>query len=1444
MNELSRYTNLPKGRLKLALAIAAALFFSCLLTARAQTLVWQDNFDSPVINGNSWTYDFGDGCERALCGWGNSELEYYTSRQENVRVENGSLIIEARKEIFGNSAFTSGRIKTEGRIHFTYGTIEARIKVPDIKNGLWPALWTLGTVGGVWPNIGEIDILEMGAQAALQANLANKRISGATHWDNAGTKDDTVAVYDNATDLSADYHVYKMVWTAQTITMFIDEIQYFSFDISNPNNSREEFHNPHFLLLNLAVGGAYTGIFNTNAITAPLPGKMYVDFVKLYQNSGDELYIGTDYAPAGNFGVLTETTTVTDSLHFGTDATLYYWNNLTNITNPAPTPFEGNSLLAVRAAANDWFGMGIDNRYVNLTNFATGSLKFHFKTTYAGQFKIGIKTGHGETWMNFAAGTQKYGLVRDGSWHEISIPLADFSNPDLGMNIDLFSIKSAFMFAGDPAAGNADFFFDDIYYSGGVSPNPPPTVAIDAPLNNAIINTPANITINATAADENGTVTKVDFYSGSTLLGTDNTSPYSYTWNSVTAGIDTLTAKATDNEGAVTTSAAVIIFVAAPGNIAPTTSISLPANNATYLTPAAITINATATDGDGSIYTVAFYNGNVLLHTATSSPYTYTWTGATAGNYALTVKATDNGGLTTTSDIINITVSDPVVPEVSITSPATNSSFSPPATITINATATDANGTITKVDFYNGGILLGTDNTSPYSLIWSNVTLGNYTLTAKATDNDNNVSTSTPVAISVKPVACTGVAVSGDYSYEVYTASGTVYYTFHPLAPIAGSSSAIIYVREGAGSGAYPGYNMTASGADFTFSKSISDGTLTSFYFSYNVPSGGERNSSADPHSYITGTVCVAGAPTVSITSPAEAASFTAPASITINANASDADGSITKVDFYNGATLIGTDVTSPYSFTWTNVTAGNYALTAKATDNSSLATSSIPVNIIVNAPNTDGYCGTAFSGDYEYKAETAGGIVTFTFHPLAPIAGCAYALIYVREGLTGGYPGYSMTASGSDFIFTKTIANATPISFYFTYNIPTGGERNSSANPHSYIVGDNCTGITGTPPSVSITSPANNAIYTEPATITINANATDVDGTISKVEFYSGATLLGTDVSSPYSFTWTNVPAGNYVITAKATDNSAFTTISSIVNVVVNINNEAGFCGTVDNGDYSYKVTTVGENVVFQFHPLSPIQGCSYVYIYVREGLTGGYPGYAMTAIGADFTFIKAIANGTPLSIYFTYNVPSGGERNSSATPHSYTVGTICSGLLPVNLLQYAAALQSNGTVAITWTTTAEINNDHFIIEKSVNGNQFTLLANVAARNATANMASYSLTDQQPVNGLNYYRLTQVDKDGRFTIYGVKTVQVQGKNAGIIVYPNPVKGNIVQVVLPTNAVQALKVQLLNITGKLVYSGKLLPTANTLQLSLSAKPAAGVYMLSVEGYSPVKLIVE
>jgi len=193
----------------------------------------------------------------------------------------------------------------------------------------------------------------------------------------------------------------------------------------------------------------------------------------------------------------------------------------------------------------------------------------------------------------------------------------------------------------------------------GTPVNTSPTVSLTSPANNATYTTPASVTINATAADADGSVTQVAFYNGSTLLGTDTSSPYSFSWTNVVAGTYSLTARATDNQGAVTTSSAVSITVnGQTSNTPPTVSLTAPSNNATYTAPASVTINAAAADADGSVAQVAFYNGSTLLGTDTSSPYSFSWTNVAAGAYSLTARATDNLGAVTTSAAVTITVNN------------------------------------------------------------------------------------------------------------------------------------------------------------------------------------------------------------------------------------------------------------------------------------------------------------------------------------------------------------------------------------------------------------------------------------------------------------------------------------------------------------------------------------------------------------------------------------------------------------------------------------------------------------------------------------------------------------------------------------------------------------------------------------------------------------------
>jgi beta-glucanase (GH16 family) len=224
-------------------------------------LVWSDEFNGTSVDPTNWVFETGGG------GWGNNELEYYQAA--NATVSNGNLVITAKKQRVGANAYTSARMKTQGLRQFTYGRIEARIKLPVVK-GLWPAFWMLGsnipTVG--WPQCGETDIME-------HINI-DSLIYGTIHWYNNGN----ASLGGNVASSPSVYHVYDVEWTPTAIIWHIDGVQYYTANISNGINNTGAFQNPFFIILNLAVGGNWPG---RTIDTSKLPASMYVDYVRVYQ---------------------------------------------------------------------------------------------------------------------------------------------------------------------------------------------------------------------------------------------------------------------------------------------------------------------------------------------------------------------------------------------------------------------------------------------------------------------------------------------------------------------------------------------------------------------------------------------------------------------------------------------------------------------------------------------------------------------------------------------------------------------------------------------------------------------------------------------------------------------------------------------------------------------------------------------------------------------------------------------------------------------------------------------------------------------------------------------------------------------------------------------------------------------------------------------------------
>jgi YD repeat-containing protein len=584
--------------------------------------------------------------------------------------------------------------------------------------------------------------------------------------------------------------------------------------------------------------------------------------------------------------------------------------------------------------------------------------------------------------------------------------------------------------------GNDGSFVGGASYSTDVpTQNQPPSVTVTAPSNNSTFANDSTVNVTADAYDADGTVSKVEFLRGGAVVFEDTTAPYSYTWNNATAGSYTLTARATDNAGATTTSSGINVTVSQPS-----------------VTVAATDANASEQGSDPGVFTVSRAGGTsqpltvgyAVSGTATNGADYATLSGtvtipvgassqtvivtpvddtAVEGSETVTLTLSANAAYAVgapSSATVTVADNDTNPPTVSLTSPTSGAVVTAPATVTINASAADSDGTVSKVEFYQGQTKIGEDTTAPYSYTWSNVAAGVYSLTAVATDNAGATGSSSAVTVTVNSAPTVGVTAPTGGS--VFTAPASVNITA-AASDADGTVSKVEFFQNG-----------TKIGEDATAPYSVP--------WSAASPGGYSLTAVATDNQGATTTsspisVTVNGVPSVSLTAPAAGNAGTAPASITISANASDADGTVAKVEFFQGATKLGEVTAAPYNFTWPNVGAGSYSLTARATDNQGATTTSAAVAVTVNGP-----------------------------------------------------------------------------------------------------------------PTISLTAPSTNSVFVAGSTVTISATASDTDGSISKVEFYRDGTLLGTTLTAPYSYTWTNVPAGSYSLTAVATDNTNATTTSAAVAV------------------------------------------------------------------------------------------------------------------------------------------------------------------------------------------------------------------------------------------------------------------------------------------------------
>ncbi len=488
------------------------LFFAlstCALSAQVGGLLYQEDFN----NLDNWIISTGNG----NWGWGNGELQFY--KEENVNIveipgepgNNGvklTAMVESGPgitDVWGNPLnYTSGKITSLSGLSVQHGMVEARVRVPDLDLGGWPAFWMLGTSNLNWPTKGEIDLMEMGAKQSFRDmhdthnggnGMNNSTVNEMTgsnviYFDeaavNGGNPNGVVSIandpnddfnrpyYNHVNPFNDRFLIHRVYWDENSIKFTVEDdgVEYDLYtEEFTLGAGTEAFLKPFYFLTNLAIGGSYTDAYNLGdtgsgaPISLDLPADMYIDYIKIYEWNGQgDVHLGPPNEISGTFGVYTDETPVNDAHEIDEDAFVFVWENTLN--EGSELPLEGDNVLSWSTNGLGWFGAGVlSEQPINLSAFQNGHVTFSVKAPANMAFQIGVTDAwDNQHYVDFPAGQSTYGLERNGEWGQASIPVADL----IGEDIDLRMMAYTFVIL-EVNGGAGNVALDDIYWEGGVT---------------------------------------------------------------------------------------------------------------------------------------------------------------------------------------------------------------------------------------------------------------------------------------------------------------------------------------------------------------------------------------------------------------------------------------------------------------------------------------------------------------------------------------------------------------------------------------------------------------------------------------------------------------------------------------------------------------------------------------------------------------------------------------------------------------------------------------------------------------------------------------------------------------------------------------------------------------------------------------------------------------
>ncbi|MCC3158560.1 carbohydrate-binding protein [Hymenobacter sp. 15J16-1T3B] len=1349
----------------LAAGAGLAVLSPTLAQAQCNQLVWQDEFTT-AGDLSKWRVYEGDGCAEGNCNFGNAELQAY--RAANAAVAGGYLTITTRYEpstVGGrNYSYSSAKLFSKtaaGALQtFKYGRIEASIKLPS-GQGVWPAFWMLPDPGN-WPSTGEIDIIE-----AKHKNPTS--VAGTIHYDDNGWHF-TGREYAGTVDLSTGFHTYAVEWSPNQIKWFIDNTLYHTASPKTTSGGAWPFNDGNFyLMLNAAVGGPGTGFTGyTNPNPADYPTTMQVDFVRVYKGT-------YNYAVLGDESVYQNDTGKTYRLDAVTGAT-YTWSVPVGATITAG---QGTNAIQVNWGSSAGGNVAVSTA---VSGCPTGTYSLGVTVGPALQLEKLYEDFEANRFVTYASatGTLTQALANPVSGGQnTSAKVAKYVR-NTTEQYDVISLRNvAIGNANDFVAGRRKIYLD-VYSTAPVGSK------VTLQLENSAVTTATNFPLgrhsayraytsrqNAWETLEFDLERSID--AGTSIYSIDNVTLLFQpaTSSGATFYFDNLLVKKQADQPILSTD--VLINYDGTARITQNAAKTNGAYTANFANPAATGVNTSAkvakyVRNPAEQYDVLFFDagpaGTIVEDAALFKNQTYqiqadVYTAAPVGTAVLLNLQNKAAAANTYPAGRNSTYEARTTVQNQWQTLTFNYVTSPDggtANVAIDELAfLFGNNSLTGDTYYVDNIRIVKRSAAPTYA--AGTTFENY----DATRNLTLLSANGAYAAVVNNPAATGINTSakvGQYTrnaseqYDVLafrnllTKDGAAYkkgdkvfaldvYTSAPAGTVVSwqLESSAASRPQNYPTGRHSIYQAVVKQTNawhtliFTFASAPDPGTPDSdvdnsvFLFAPNSLTN--YTFYLDNLRSLTKNGAANAAPSVSLTSPASGTSFTAPASISLAASAADADGSISKVEFFSGTTLLGTATSSPYSYTWAGVPAGTYNLTAKATDNAGAATTSAAVSVSVAAPTAQAIPGkieaesfsTQSGTDKETTTDTGGGQNVDWFETgdwldySVNVAAAGPYAVELRVASANGGATLQLRTSGGAVLGSINVGNTGGWQSWqtigTTVTLPAGAQTlrlYASASTGCNVNWLNFTAAAA--PNLALNKPT----YTSSTENAGTPGAAAVDGNATSTRWssaFADPQWLYVDLGASYNvsrvkLTWEGAYGKDYLVQVSA-DAATWTTIKTVAGNATLVNDHTGLSGTgryvrmygtargtaygyslyelevygsaaggttpggsactgtAANGDYSYEVSTTNGTVNWKFVPLAPIAGSSLALIYLKTG-TGGYAGYAMTAAGSNFTFSQAQAAGAALSFYFTYRVgTTTAERNSSATPHSYTAGSTC---------------------------------------------------------------------------------------------------------------------------------------------------------------------------------------